>query len=486
MSDEYSSFHTHSSTSEYNCHKTQANDVEDEQPLLASSDTASDLENVTIHQLVSPSVFINPITVDIEHYEQQHHATATPSSCVINLANTILGTGMLAMPSAMASVGVIPGIFMIFLSALASALGLHFLSRCAARTEGRNASFFAISKLTYPKVGVLFDLAIAIKCFGVAVSYLIIIGDLMPQVINSFFFKSASASVYFLTDRRFWITFFMLTSVLPLSFLKKLDSLKYTSLVALVAVVYLCVIVVYHYISPNYPPPPKTDIEIFNLNSKILGHLPVFVFAFTCHQNIFSVYNELKDNSRRSITKVISTSIGCSAFIYESIAILGYLSFGKNVRGNIIMEYPPSYFVAGGRLAMVILVVFSYPLQAHPCRASLDKVLAWFSAPSADVKLTPPPPSELKFYAMTTTILILSYITAITVTELDLVLAFVGSTGSTTISFILPGLFYYKIHANDPWKPGKIISVLLAAYGIFIMTVCLTFNILRLNGTISM
>lgn len=82
----------------------------------------------------------------------------------------------------MASVGIIPGIFLILLSALASGLGLYFLSRCAARTEGRHASFFAISQLTWPKVAILFDLAIAIKCFGVAVSYLIIIGDLMPQV----------------------------------------------------------------------------------------------------------------------------------------------------------------------------------------------------------------------------------------------------------------------------------------------------------------
>jgi amino acid permease len=31
-------------------------------------------------------------------------------------------------------------------------------------------------------LGVFFDIAIAVKCFGVAVSYLIIIGDLMPQV----------------------------------------------------------------------------------------------------------------------------------------------------------------------------------------------------------------------------------------------------------------------------------------------------------------
>jgi amino acid permease len=188
----------------------------------------------------------------------------------------------------MASVGIIPGIFLIFFSALASGTGLYFLSRCAARTEGRDASFFAISKLTWPRVAVLFDLAIAIKCFGVAVSYLIIIGDLMPQVIDSF--SDHGHTAYFLTDRRFWITVFMLTIVLPLSFLRKLDSLKYTSLIALVAVVYLCVIVIYHYFSPNYPPPPPDAIELISFTSKILGHLPVFVFAFTCHQNVRSFF----------------------------------------------------------------------------------------------------------------------------------------------------------------------------------------------------
>lgn len=45
-----------------------------------------------------PSQFIEPTTLYIQDYEQQH-ATATPLSCVINLANTILGTGMLAMVS---------------------------------------------------------------------------------------------------------------------------------------------------------------------------------------------------------------------------------------------------------------------------------------------------------------------------------------------------------------------------------------------------
>jgi amino acid permease len=56
--------------------------------------------------------------------------------------------------------------------------------------------------------------------------------------------------------------------------------------------------------------------------------------------------------------------------------------------------------------------------------------------------------SDGRFALLTTMILILAYITALSVSSLDRMLAFVGSTGSTAISFILPGLFYYKI--SDP------------------------------------
>lgn len=59
--------------------------------------------------------------------------------------------------------------------------------------------------------------------------------------------------------------------------------------------------------------------------------------------------------------------------------------------------------------------------------------------------------SETRFALITTVIVILSYIVAMTVSSLDKVLAYVGSTGSTTISFILPGLFYYQI--SDPSSP---------------------------------
>jgi amino acid permease len=74
--------------------------------------------------------------------------------------------------------------FVIVFSGITSALGLYFLSKAAARTEGREASFFAVSQLTWPSAAIFFDLAIAIKCFGVGISYMLIVGDIMPQVMG--------------------------------------------------------------------------------------------------------------------------------------------------------------------------------------------------------------------------------------------------------------------------------------------------------------
>jgi amino acid permease len=123
----------------------------------------------------------------------------------------------------------------------------------------------------------------------------------------------------------------------------------------------------------------------------------------------------------------------------------------------------------------VALVTFSIPLQIHPCRASIDAVLRWrpgnsgprsqngSGAAAGSQPLLPSSNgpaaldshgapavamSELRFALITSAILVLSYVTALNVSSLDRVLAYVGSTGSTAISFILPGLFYYKI--SDP------------------------------------
>ncbi|KAK5136679.1 hypothetical protein LTR08_002332 [Meristemomyces frigidus] len=403
---------------------------------------------------------------------RKRHAKHTPPpgaaswlSSIVNLLNTIVGAGVLAMPHALANMGILLGTAVILWAGLTAGFGLYLQTRCARYLDRGSASFFALSQLTYPNAAVLFDAAIAVKCFGVGVSYLIIIGDLMPGVVRGFGYGEAGWAV----DRQFWVTAFMLI-VIPLSFLRRLDSLKYTSFIALVSIAYLVVLVVYHYAAGDTLP-ERGAVNVIKWQGAIatLASFPVIVFAYTCHQNMFSILNELTTPTPLRTTTVVASSIATAASIYILVAITGYLSFGSNVLGNIVAQYTPSAASTIGRAAIVVLVIFSYPLQVHPCRASLDAVAKWRPASkpgSAGGRAQPPPPahkfppkgsssalpaemSDLRFALLTTAIILLSYTVAMTVTSLDKVLAYVGSTGSTAISFILPGLFYYKISAPE-------------------------------------
>ncbi|KAJ1655285.1 hypothetical protein IWQ61_004937 [Dispira simplex] len=491
--------------------------------LRASTALNMDMDRITFFTPYNATTRSGPSPLSSQPLND-HEPTASVFSSVVNLCNTILGSGILAMPTAMASVGLLLGSWVIMFSGMASALGLYFLGYCARYVEGRNASFFTVSQLTYPGAAVFFDLAIAIKCFGVSISYLIIFGEVMPRVVAAQMGNDIVSTFTYsvLTNRRFWITLSMAV-VGPLSFLRKLDSLRYTSMVALLALFYLVLIVVIHFLDPARIPPGPGSISMIKLSPSFFTNLPIFVFAFTCHQNIFSVYNELRDNSPRKVKASIHIAISTAAIAYLVVAILGYLTFGDDVLPNIILMYKNGPMVVVGQFAIGVLMLLSYPLQCHPCRACLDKVITGYVLPRFKHSMVNPgyalslpdsnndhSPSDTTastrplrgiagsahcsgyealqdhddeeshrspdggitqeemvdyvrhrstvglsrtnsqrslrntgfsfwmFNLVTLLILVLSYLVAISVSQLDLVLSFVGSTGSTVISFILP------------------------------------------------
>jgi amino acid permease len=304
------------------------------------------------------------------------------------------------------------------------------------------------------------------------------------------------------------------------------------------------ILVLFHFIKGDTSA-DRGEVHVFTWQGPVqaLASFPVIVFAYTCHQNVrspwqphsllanrwqmFSILNEIKNNSHFRTTGVVFASIGTACSIYILVAITGYLSYGDNIAGNIVGMYPPAIPSTIGRAAIVVLVMFSYPLQIHPCRASVDAILRWrpirrnrqSEDPSPTRGLLGPPKSsnqpemsDMRFATITTVIIILSYVVAMTVSSLEKVLAYVGSTGSTSISFILPGLFYYKISSPDSplhqrllkedddegydsevesvslagstaslkksWKKTIVrrLSLALAVYGFVVMVVCLGTN----------
>jgi amino acid permease len=79
--------------------------------------------------------------------------------------------------------------------------------------------------------------------------------------------------------------------VIPLSFLRRLDSLKYTSIVALFSIAYLVILVLAHYIRGDTLA-ERGAVRVFHWAGPIsaLAAFPVIVFAYTCHQNVCEPY----------------------------------------------------------------------------------------------------------------------------------------------------------------------------------------------------
>ncbi len=108
--------------------------------------------------------------------------------------------------------GIVLGILIMVWAGLTAGFGLYLQTRCARYLDRGAASFAALSQITYPNAAIIFDAAIAIKCFGVGISYLIIIGNLMPGVVRGF--SDNAGGVAFLVDRQFWVTVFMWASLM--------------------------------------------------------------------------------------------------------------------------------------------------------------------------------------------------------------------------------------------------------------------------------
>ncbi|CAG8554824.1 2814_t:CDS:10 [Acaulospora colombiana] len=226
-------------------------------------------------------------------------------SSVGNLANTILGTGMLSFPLAMASGGLIPD---------------------------------AVPTIII-FCGVATDLS---ECVSLG---------LMPSVVESLYHNLLpSDPPEWALSGRMWISMFMVILV-PLCFLRDLHSLRHTSYVALFSVGMI----------------ERGEVHLIHFTPSFIANFPV---------QLFPIYNELKSNTQERMNIVIGSSIGGACIIYEIVAVLGYLTFGSKVGANIMAMYPAtSLFIAFGQLAIVILVLFSYPLQVHPCRNCLDKIV---------------------------------------------------------------------------------------------------------------
>ncbi|CAI4064564.1 hypothetical protein SKDZ_09G0820 [Saccharomyces kudriavzevii ZP591] len=467
-------------------------------------------------------------------------------SSTANLVKTIVGAGTLAIPYSFKSDGVLVGILLTLLAAVTSGLGLFVLSKCSKTLiNPRNSSFFTLCMLTYPTLAPIFDLAMIVQCFGVGLSYLVLIGDLFPGLFGG--------------ERNYWVIA-STAIIIPLCLVKKLDQLKYSSILGLFALAYISILVFSHFVfelgKGELTEVLKNDVSWWKIHDfkGLLSTFSIIIFAYTGSMNLFPMINELKDNSMGNITLVINNSISLSTALFLIVGLSGYLTFGNSTLGNLILNYDPnSVWIIIGKFCLGSMLILSFPLLFQPLRVAVNNVIIWIEItfgnadPEEDpqvseytrasdlrpISMTVDDPTQSnnaleaasydaqdrllpngtfgngsiesqdssnnergtmavptdnehhapfvrsRFYLITALLLISMYTLALSVESFALVLSLVGATGSTSISFTIPGLLGYKLIGSDSLAVGKMIpprdrfykrcSLFLIFYGLSVM-----------------
>ncbi|GME96040.1 unnamed protein product [Ambrosiozyma monospora] len=270
---------------------------------------------------------------------------ASVQSSIVNTINTIIGAGMLVLPYAFRTDGIFIGSFILIFAALTSGFGMYLQGVSSKFLPESTATFFTVCMITYPHLSVLFDLSIALQCFGVGVSYVVLTGDLMPLVFP-FGDDWSDASV-----RNFYILASCFLTV-PLCYLRKLDSLKYTSVLCLVAIAYLVLLVYWFFFVglttdfTNIPVEKHGHISIWKPESlkSIFKTLGVIVLAYTC-PNQFSIVGELERPTLGRIYKIVFISMSITTLLFWTVALFGYLTYGNYIAGNILLVFDDSFAV---------------------------------------------------------------------------------------------------------------------------------------------
>lgn len=390
---------------------------------------------------------------------------ASLSSSTFNLINSCIGAGILGLPHAMSDLGFVPALGCSVVCGAFSAFSLHLLSCAHHRLldAGIPSSFYAVAAEATPWLCAVTDLSVVLNCLGNGCVYLIVVGDQMPAVMD---FAGAGHTAQ---RRQLWVLAAFVAAC-PLSFMRNIDSLRYTSAVGVVVVVFIMIMIVLYALDiegldPCHGVPPNVtcagETGLVEGGTGAAKGVMVFIYGYVCHFNIFNICNELRDPKPARYDAVIVTSMASTFLIYAAIAVAGYSTYGALVQDDIIKSYPVVTVVTIMRVTFSISVLSSYPLQVHPtrrCMMSLwQQAVVWHRArgggEGAEAAADPGERElEVRWWSCTTFFLAVSVAVALTVDNLGVVLSIAGATASTLVSYIVPGACYYCMFTHPHAK----------------------------------
>lgn len=316
---------------------------------------------------------------------------------VANLCSATLGAGILALPFAMYQSGLLCGFLLLLSSGWATAASINLIVQ-ACDYYGLATYESVVEKALGSRWRQIVEISILIFCGGTAVAYCIAVGDIMERVED----------VGRNSHKRIAMSLVWLVAMLPLSCLRRMQSLQCASSVGILSIGTLLVAATVHLFIPTEDLYDSKVLEMQDVRSflwprhggmSVLLACPIFFFAYSCQVNVAQIYDELRMgqavgtdslDSRhtapcvRSMGWVAWLAIGLCTLLYGSISVVTLMDFGGHLQPNILSCYhlhgKESVLLHFAFLAMAIAVIMAFPLNIFPARLSIIQM--WDAATS--------------------------------------------------------------------------------------------------------
>jgi len=339
----------------------------------------------------------------------------SPSTATFNLVSTMIGGGVLSLPSAIAQCGLALGCLALFYSAYMSAVSIDMLVFSSRRT-GKETYMALAFKAFGGCAQKVTTILISLMLWMALIAYDVLIGDLLESLLE---ILVTDVKVIY----RKCLILCAVAVVVPWCYKSSMNSLRYISPFSLISMSFVAIILVYraveifnsgHSIYTTEGGSPQEIYIDWNINlwpgnwQKALYVFPVFGVAFLCHFNVLPTHRELKNPTKSRMRHITNITIGICAIIYAVIGISGYFWSLERTCGNILLNFgPDDYLAASARFALALVLMVSYPLLVHPMRNTVHQILGFcFNSYSRKIRLTSINESLLKSDAQSSRLII--------------------------------------------------------------------------------
>jgi len=388
-------------------------------------------------------------TDDIDKKAAPQMGNASFATSVFNLANNVAGAGLLTLAAGKASgaTGWVPSVVICVGLAFMSGRTFTLIGKACELTGER--TFKGLWTQAFgPSTAYVVDSIVFLQCFISSTIYIGLLGDIFSAIL-----RTTSISHQY-TSRTSVIIILATTVLFPLNLIKNLSALAFTSILGLAAVLYTVFFMIYRSIDGSYSTntktigrflldntitkPSFTQSSLFNLDLRSLVLISNLGLAFIAHYNAPTYYREMKNATNASFSRMVYTAYLILALIYVATMTTGYATFGDSSRGNILLSYHPSDYLATlARVSTGLSVVFGFPLVSNGAREGFKNASAALGYRA--------PGREGNHGWLVVGMLVGACMVAVAVEDVKVIAGFSGAAMGSFLVYVCPTVIYLRI-----------------------------------------